>query len=190
MRQMPERYFITLLSEPDIPALMATDRAASRMFEDTDLISQEALFDNVPRHVFEEAMINDHVLVARRPDGFPIGFALTSLRGDGLYLDQISVHPDHGQQGIGTALMVHVLEDAEARQLPYVTLSTFRNVPWNAPFYASMGFREIHRNKFDPFMFEIEEAQRPVMDISARCFMRRKVRGSLFRFGKRRKEVA
>ena len=31
---------------------------------------------------------------------------------------------------------------ARARGLPAVTLSTFREIPWNAPFYAAYGFRD------------------------------------------------
>jgi len=181
MRQLPEEYVITDVTEDDIPALVAADRAASMLFEDTGLISPEALTDTIPHDAFAEAIKAEHVIVARHIEGYAVGFTLTSLRGKGLYLDQISVHPEHGQCGIGTELMMHLLQDAEDRKLPYVTLSTFRDLPWNAPFYASMGFREIHRNKFDEFMFEIEEAQRPLMDVAARCFMRRRVRAPLFR---------
>ena len=78
--------------------------------------------------------------------------------------------------------------EAEHRKLPHVSLSTFRDLPWNGPFYASMGFREISRQQFEPYMIEIEEAQKPFMDVTKRCFMRRKVRRSLFRFGIRRSE--
>lgn len=31
---------------------------------------------------------------------------------------------------------------ARANGLQALSLTTFRNVPWNAPFYASFGFRE------------------------------------------------
>ncbi len=181
MHQLPEEYAITDVTEEDIPALVAVDRAAAGLFEQTGLISAEALSDTIPHAAFAEAIKAGHVIVARHIEGFAVGFTLTSLRGNGLYLDQISVHPDHGQRGIGTELMMHVLQDAEDRKLPYVTLSTFRDLPWNAPFYAALGFREIHRNKFDDFMFEVEEAQRPLMDVAARCFMRRRVRAPLFR---------
>jgi len=181
MRQLPEEYVISDVTEDDIPALVAADRAASMLFESTGLISPEALTDTIPHAAFEEAIAAGHVIGARHIEGFVVGFTLTSLRGTGLYLDQISVHPDHGQRGLGTELMMHILQDAEDRKLPSVTLSTFRELAWNAPFYASMGFREIHRNKYDDFMFEIEEAQRPLMDVAARCFMRRRVRAPLFR---------
>ena len=87
------------------------------------------------------------------------------------------------------ALLIRVLTEAERRKLPHVSLSTFRDVPWNGPFYASMGFKEIPHEKFEPYMREIEDAQRPFMDVTKRCFMRRKVRRALFRFGAPKSET-
>ena len=69
--------------------------------------------------------------------------ALVSLRGGMLYLDQISVHPDQGQRGIGAALLTRVIDEAKRRKLRRVALSTFRDLPWNAPFYARLGFEVV-----------------------------------------------
>jgi predicted N-acetyltransferase YhbS len=98
-----------------------------------------------------------------------------------MYLDQVSVAPDHGKQGIGRALVLRVITETERRRLPHLSLSTFRDLPWNAPFYASLGFKELARDKMEPYMLEIEEAQQAVMDVTKRCFMRRKVRRPLFK---------
>ncbi len=184
MLALPEGYSITTAVHGDIPALIEVDKAASELFAATGLINEDALDDHVPADVFETAMLGDHVFVARDNDDKAVGFILTSLRGAGLYLDQVSVHPEHGKQGIGRALVLRILKDTEYRGLPDVTLSTFRDLPWNGPFYASVGFREIRPEKLDPFMREIEAAQRPFMDVTKRCFMRRKVRRPLFRMRK------
>lgn len=45
-------------------------------------------------------------------------------------------------QGIGRALLTTAADWARAGGLQALSLTTFRNVPWNAPFYASFGFRE------------------------------------------------
>ncbi len=183
MSDLPEGYSITAAEQDDIPALIAVDKAASTLFAPTGLLQPEALEDHVPAHVFEIESQNFNVFVARNQHGWPIGFALIGLRGNGLYLDQVSVHPDYGRKGIGRALMIRVLTEAENRKLPHVSLSTFKSVPWNGPFYASIGIREIPHDKLEPYMREIEDAQRSLMDVSERCFMRRKVRLGLFRFG-------
>ena len=183
MSDLPEGYSITAAEQEDIPALIAVDKAASTLFEPTGLLQPEALADHVPAHVFETEIAAGNVFVARNQHNWAVGFALIGLRGNGLYLDQVSVNPDYGRKGIGRSLVIRVLTEAEIRKLPHVSLSTFKTVPWNGPFYASMGFREIPHEKLEPYMLEIEDAQRPLMDVSERCFMRRKVRRALFRFG-------
>lgn len=49
-----------------------------------------------------------------------------------------------GQQGkgLGRRLLRHAADWARANGLKTVSLTTFRSIPWNAPFYASFGFRE------------------------------------------------
>jgi len=46
-------------------------------------------------------------------------------------------------QGLGKALVQATLALAHDRGLPAVTLSTFRDIPWNGPFYAKLGFQEV-----------------------------------------------
>jgi len=183
MSDLPEGYTITAAKVDDVPALIAVDKAASALFEPTGLLEPEALSDHVPADVLETEMPLGNVIAARNQHGWAVGFALIRLRGAGLYLDQVSVHPDHGQKGIGRALVEQVLTEAERRKLPHVSLSTFRDLAWNGPFYASLGFKEIPREKHEPYMQEIEDAQKPFMDVTKRCFMRRKVHRGLFRFG-------
>jgi GNAT superfamily N-acetyltransferase len=183
MSDMPEGYSITSGKTEDIAALIAVDKAASTLFEPTGLLDASALDDHVPTDVFETEIPMGNVFVARTSHDWPIGFVLVRPKGNGLYLDQLSVHPDHGQKGVGRALILRVLSEAERRKLPHVSLSTFRTIPWNGPFYARLGFQEISPDKLEPYMREIEEAQRPFMDVTKRCFMRRKVRRGFFGFG-------
>lgn len=44
---------------------------------------------------------------------------------------------------MGRALVAAVIEQARVMQLNSVTLTTFRDLPWNAPFYQRMGFVEL-----------------------------------------------
>lgn len=181
MRDLPEGYSIDSPNVEDIQSLISVDKAASALFAPTGLIKASALNEHVPADILEAAIVLGDVFVARTRHQWPCGFALVSERGRGLYLDQVSVHPDHGQRGIGRALVARVLREAEARKLPHVTLSTFRDLPWNGPFYRSMAFKELPRGRLKPFMLEIEAAQAPHMNIHARCFMMRKIRPALFR---------
>jgi len=51
--------------------------------------------------------------------------------------------PEHARRGLGRALLGAVVAWAEQRGFPSVTLTTFRHLPWNAPFYAAQGFRAL-----------------------------------------------
>jgi GNAT superfamily N-acetyltransferase len=105
-----------------------------------------------------------------------VGFALCSDRGNDLYLDQLSVLPRHGRQGLGTRLVRRCLQEGEARSYKWVSLSTFRKVPWNGPFYRKLGFREIPVWRLQDWQVEIRELQKTTMDVKLRCFMQRSVR--------------
>ncbi len=80
------------------------------------------------------------VLVAGEP---PVGFARIDRLGGGAHLEQLAVHPDHGRQGIGRALVRSACGWAEKAGHAEITLATYRDVPWNGPFYASEGFVEV-----------------------------------------------
>ena len=81
------------------------------------------------------------VLVAGQP---AVGFAhLLDLRRDegaSWHLEQIAVHPAVGRRGIGRMLLraaMGVALDAGATEL---TLTTYAEVPWNAPWYRRESF--------------------------------------------------
>jgi GNAT superfamily N-acetyltransferase len=82
------------------------------------------------------------VLVAGAP---AVGFAhVLEVEGDA-HLELLAVRRDHGRQGIGTALVAAAKAEARARGHRRLTLSTYRDVPWNAPFYTRLGFTELSR---------------------------------------------
>ena len=78
------------------------------------------------------------VLVSGTP---PVGFACVEIVDGLAHIWQLSVLPSKGRQGLGRALVKAVCDWAQLNGLPAVTLTTFRDVPWNAPFYARLGFR-------------------------------------------------
>jgi GNAT superfamily N-acetyltransferase len=71
-----------------------------------------------------------------------LGFAACQACADALHLWELAVRREAQGQGVGKALVEATLGLARLRGLPAVTLSTFRDIPWNGPFYARMGFAE------------------------------------------------
>ena len=83
-----------------------------------------------------------------------------------------------GQQGhgIGRGLIEYVALWAAEQGFPVLTLSTFRSVPWNAPYYARLGFSELPATEMTPGLIEILAAETAFgLDPAERVFMRRTV---------------
>ncbi len=72
----------------------------------------------------------------------PVGFVQV-LEGPGYaHLEQLSVHPASGRRGIGRALVLAAQDESRRRGCLQLTLRTYADVPWNAPFYSRCGFAE------------------------------------------------
>ena len=56
------------------------------------------------------------------------------------HLEQLSVLPAFGRRGIGRRLVSAAMAEGRRRGHSKMTLRTYADVPWNAPFYASCGF--------------------------------------------------
>lgn len=70
----------------------------------------------------------------------PVGFVHV-LEIEGIaHLEQLSVLPEHGRRGVGRALVQAALAEGAARGYRELTLRTYADVPWNAPFYSTCGF--------------------------------------------------
>ena len=113
-------------------------------------------------HRFADAVRNGRLWVALAGDT-PVGFALVEvLAGDLPHLEEIDVHPAHGRRGLGTALVRTICEWATTSGYSMVTLTTFRAVAWNFPFYSRLGFVEIPRESLRPELAAVisEEAHR------------------------------
>ena len=87
------------------------------------------------------------VLVAGDP---PVGLCRIDAIDPGAHLEQLSVHPDHAGHGIGRALLRAGCHWVAAHGYAEITLATYRDVPWNGPFYASEGF--VERGVVDDFL--------------------------------------
>ena len=78
----------------------------------------------------------------------PVGYAIVDVVDGLAHLEQLSVLPNHGRKGLGAELLVHVCDWAASRRFDAVTLTTFADIPWNAPFYAKHGFRVMDDAEF------------------------------------------
>jgi GNAT superfamily N-acetyltransferase len=114
---------------------MACVEAAARRMLASDGVDLDSLA--VPEG-FEQSSVWTLALVAEA-DGAVVGMArLTQLDQSVLSLDQVSVDPGHARSGIGRQLLQTAAQ--RARELGYQSIvgTTFRDIPFNAPFYAAL----------------------------------------------------
>ena len=104
----------------------------------------------------------------------PVGYAL-ALEVDGVaHLEQLSVEPSAGRQGRGGELLEVVTAWAAGRGSPGVTLSTFLDVPWNAPYYERFGFVVLREEELTPGLLALRDHEAAAgLDVTRRVFMRR-----------------
>jgi len=84
------------------------------------------------------------LLVAAHDEGSPpVAFVHVLLIDGHAHLEQLSVLPEHQRQGIGAELTRAAMAEARAQGHDRLSLCTYRDVPWNAPFYRGLGFIEV-----------------------------------------------
>ncbi|HKS43907.1 MAG TPA: GNAT family N-acetyltransferase [Amycolatopsis sp.] len=107
---------------------------------------------------------NDHAvayLVAEPVDG-------------GLHVKQVSVHATSARRGIGRSLLDHLARHAVANTVPALTLTTFTEVPWNAPYYERCGFRRLSPDELTSGLHAIRASEAAAgLDRWPRVCMRR-----------------
>jgi GNAT superfamily N-acetyltransferase len=131
-------YTITLARTQDLVALPSIELAALTLYDGHGL-------DDVPALVSSEAELRHAQergqLWVALADDVPVGLAqIRVIETDTVHLEELDVHPEHGRRGIGRALVMAVCDWAAAKGHRAITLTTFRDIPWNMPFYASLGF--------------------------------------------------
>ena len=117
-------------------------------------------------------MQTDGLVLVAEDDGL-IGFVACQACADALHVWELAVRRDRQGQGIGRKLMAATIRLARGRSLPAVTLSTFRHIVWNAPFYARLGFSEVTSADLNPRLAAITDREAALgLDVAARCAMR------------------
>lgn len=155
-------------------ALPRVERAAGALFR-TIGMDDVAAHDPTPVELHEHRAAMGQLYVALSPQAEPVGFLIWSPKDGYAYIEEVSVSPDHAGQRLGARLIDRLAEDMRAR-FPALTLATFRNVPWNAPYYARLGFSEWPFAEAGPGHRESWQDQaEDGLDMTKRLFMIRRL---------------
>lgn len=166
-------YTIRLAIAEDLPFLEAIELAAATIFPEEDL-SPFLRTDATTMEEYQAALDVGLLWVAADDANKPVGFAHLVPMNEHIHLEELDVHPDHGRKGLGRRLVKTVLSWAREHGYPSVTLTTFRHIPWNAPFYNRLGFRHLAENELsDELREELDWEELHGLERSKRVAMRR-----------------
>lgn len=124
----------------DLPALRELERAAGEPFRS---LGMQMVADAEPPSLetLAEYQRDGRAWVSVDDRDQPIAFVLLDIVDAAVHIEQISVHPGSARRGIGATLIETAAEWAAQQGFAAVTLMTFRDVPWNRPYYERLGFR-------------------------------------------------
>lgn len=170
----PSKVTIRLAREEEIETLRRIERSAAQSFRLIEAFSWLAVGDvqSAERH---RQLIGRQTnwVAAATGDDRPVGFLSAEIAAEELHIQEISV--DHLYQGfgIGRRLIGHAIDAAKARDLAAVTLTTFRTIPWNCPFYERLGFRTLEEAELSPRLAALlDEEDGHGLKRDTRCAMR------------------
>lgn len=113
----------------------------------------------MPLEALQQSYKAGLLLVAADRRDEPFAFLVASEHDDALYVAEIDVARSWQRKGVGRALMLAALDMARQRGNWGVTLTTDRFVPFNAPFYQSLGFHALDEGETPPELLGILKSE-------------------------------
>lgn len=148
------------------------EQAAATMFPE-DFLPPRIRFEVTPATTLREAQAASRLWAATTQRGKLVGFAMADIVDGRAHLDEINVVPEFGQRGIGTQLVHKAISWAIDGGFAELTLVTFRDLPWNAPFYEKLGFATMQQSELgEELRGLLEEEAAAGIDVTRRVCMR------------------
>ncbi len=157
-------------AEADLERLVAVEVAAGQLFR---TVGMTEVAEDVPQVAdLREAGEADRLWVTQV--GVEIaGYVVAEVLDGNAHVAQVSVDPDFAGRTLGRAMVEHVEEWGRAAGRPATTLTTFRDVPWNGPYYLRLGYRILAEAEIGPELARTmaHEATLPGIGAALRCAM-------------------
>lgn len=167
---------IRLTNAADAALLPDVERSAASAF-----LTQPGLAWIAADRVLDEAQHQGFIAaglhwVAVDAGDRPVGFLAAERFDPELHIWELSVREEWQGHGIGRRLIAEACAAAETLNLTAVTLTTFRAVPWNAPFYAKVGFAILEGDEIGDRLRKVLAYETEIgLPGESRCAMRRSV---------------
>ena len=132
---------------------------------------------------FARLTARGRILVAAAGGDAPAGFVglAPAALADGtpaLHVAELDMDPAHQRKGGARALLAAAAARARAEGRGALTLTTYRDLPWNGPMYRRLGFSEIAGPDWPPVCRGERDRMAALgLDVSARIAMVRRLGG-------------
>lgn len=136
---MSRDWSLRLARADDAAAMPGIERAAAIAF------AAEASIDPAQTRAqadYARLIRKGHCLVAHVGEAMA-GFLAAEPFSRELHIWEMDVDPAFQRRGIGAGLVRAAMIDARNSGFRALTLTTFRDLAWNGPFYARLGFEEV-----------------------------------------------
>jgi GNAT superfamily N-acetyltransferase len=138
----------------DVERMRAIERAAGETFRP---LGMDLVADDDPGSPDElRAFVDDGRAWVAEHDGTVAGYLLAAVVDGEGHVEQVSVDPAFAGHRIGSTLVEQAADWADGP----LTLTTFRDVAWNGPYYERLGFRWLADDEIGPELRAVREAER------------------------------
>lgn len=133
-------YIIRQAIAADAPLLPPVERSAAALFATMADLAwvAEAGVMSVERHL--ELIAGGGSWVADAAGIGPVAFLCGEPIDGAFHIWEMSVHAEHQRRGLGARLLAAARQQAIPSAWTAITLTTFRDIAWNEPFYCRSGF--------------------------------------------------
>lgn len=161
----------------DASCLPAIERSAGAVFLTVPNLAWIATDSVTTEERHLELIHNGVALVAADGADEPVGFLGAEMMSGNLHIWQLAVRHELQGRGLGRKLLGSAESWACAHAMSGLTLTTFRAVAWNEPFYQRCGFRTLEADGLSEALRRIlDEETKSGLPADQRCAMARKLR--------------
>lgn len=105
---------------------------------------------------------------------WPVGFSAVDEMDGEAYLAELAVELAYQGYGLGRRLVAAACDWGRHAGFTSILLSTFKDVPWNAPYYERQGFRILEPAELSKPGIRAQRAhEAEFLDMNTRVFMRK-----------------
>ena len=161
-------------AEADLQRLVQVEVSAGQLFRDAGLVE---VAEHEPDAVeLLQAISGGRAwVIGAGKDAVDVvaGYVIAEVLDGNAHIAQVSVDPRHAGRGLGRALIEHAEAWGRRAGRAATTLTTFRHLAWNAPYYLRLGYRALGEAEIGPELERVmaHEASFPGMQLAVRCAM-------------------